>query len=541
MTIRQLLFQKGNIVRKLDNRIPHHDMYYSMIAEQFPIYQPQDNEYQGLNSLYLKQGYVTQPIKELYIEPLMEFFSPALATPFEQEDFQPNYYSPRHSNRTMEWLNSQLTFFKPPIKGPGPAALLALLTEMSPLIEQSIGHAFEIVNVRAWVTHVNADQFGPNEWHVDGVSHFIRKVMIYPRPLGANTGTFEIIDPNGERILLESPVPLAVLADVGDLRHRGIPPNSADPLLGGRPAIEVTLIPSETTRLNVNFHGHNAHVPKVSMHQWGQLFEASTSKNKGPNIIQPTERFINIGGGLNFSHEGWINFDVASPNYLHRIDFDANTYFPYPTGGAKIVYSSHCFEHLDDSTVIQLFQEAKRILSGNGHLVIKLPDFDALLAAWKQRDSTGILEPTQWNLRRIFTTWEQSGISTEIEACTAVIFCGFWNSAYGNPFLGSNVPRSGAYHGPPRISSEKLAEILDSTSSPKLISSILKSEIVRQEIDYTFNHQNAWSRNEFIELAHALGFEIVALDRAVRENFSDIPTIEEMNSMSAYYQFKKSA
>lgn len=99
--------------------------------------------------------------------------------------------------------------------------------------------------------------------------------------------------------------------------------------------------------------------------------------------------------------------------------------------------------------------------------------------------------------------------------------------------MGSNVQRDGAYHGPPRVSSQKLAEILDSTSSPKLISSILKSEIVRQEIDYTFNHQNAWSRNEFIELAHALGFEIVALDSVARENFCDIPTIEEMKSMSA--------
>jgi hypothetical protein len=120
-----------------------------------------------------------------------------------------------------------------------------------------------------------------------------------------------------------------------------------------------------------------------------------------------------------------------------------------------------------------------------------------------------------------------------------MIFSGFWNSAYGNPFLRTGVCQEGAYHGPPRLSSQRLSEILDSGTSPHFIASILKSEIVRHETDFTFNHQNAWSRAEFVALASLCGFELVAINEDVGKNFKSIPTFDEMGSMSAYYHFRK--
>jgi len=526
-------------VRSLHNRLAKFDMCYFLIAEKYPIKSSIENQEHDEFNRYSVKGYRTHPIQEHLIEPLMEYFDPSLVTPFEQDDYQPNYYSPTHSQITIARINDGQTYFTNPKAGRGTRALLALLTEMTPLIEQCIGHAFEVVNVRAWVTHVHAEPFGPNGWHVDGISHFVRKVMVYPRPLGPKTGSFEIRTADGEKVLMDSAVPLAVLADVGDLQHRGIPPNTTDPQLGGRPAIEVTLIPAPITRLNVDFHGHNAHVPEVGTHQFRQLLE----RNNGRPITlinqSPLEKKINIGGGLSFAHEGWINFDAASPNYKHRLNFNADTKLPYPSGQANLVYSSHCLEHLDDPTVIQMLSEAQRILSDCGDLVIKLPDFDAVLADWRRRDSTGILAPAQWGVIRLFKLWQQHGVSTGIEAWTAMIFSGFWNSAYGNPFLGTGVCQEGAYHGPPRLSSQRLSEILDSELSPHLISSILKSQIVRHETDFTFNHQNAWSRAEFIALARCVGFELVATDGEVGKNFQSIPTLDEMGSMSAYYHFRK--
>jgi len=121
-----------------------------------------------------------------------------------------------------------------------------------------------------------------------------------------------------------------------------------------------------------------------------------------------------------------------------------------------------------------------------------------------------------------------------------MILCGFWNSEYGDEFIGSNRMQSAAaYHGPPRIDAKRLQTILGASPSPHFVASLLKAEVLRSEPAPKFNHQNAWSYAEFISLAAAHGLGHVPCDDVCAE-FADIPTIEDMKNISQYYVFKKS-
>jgi hypothetical protein len=515
--------------------------YYALLAKTYPVAASDAGGDESLHQTYSRNGHLGYRVSETIAADLLGFFARELACEFRQDDYQPDYYSPAHAADTTVRLNRNNQYYAPPPKGPAASALMALLTEMRPVVEEAIGHPFQVVNVRAWTTPPHSEAFGPSGWHTDGASHFVRKIMIYPRPLNPDNGSLELEGHDGERLLLNSPFPLAVLADVGDLKHRGVPPQVSDPELGGRPAIEVTLVPAAATRLDLTFHGHNAHVPVADLERWRQMLRNQTraiTRPSAPDEACPHQ--VNIGGGMGFSYPDWVNFDAASPNYSHRLRFDPQTRLPYPDGHATLVYSSHCLEHLDDPTVVQLLSEAVRIVAENGDVVIKLPDFDAVLDHWSRRDGSGILEPGQWGLPGLFNIWNANPCGTGLEACTAMIFCGFWNSAYGDEFSGGVVRLEGAYHGPPRVSPQVLTQILDSSTSPHMIAALLKSQVIRSEPDYCFNHQNAWSRAEFVQMAKAAGLELVVSGAEVLTRFAGLPTLEDMAPISSYFHFKKS-
>lgn len=132
------------------------------------------------------------------------------------------------------------------------------------------------------------------------------------------------------------------------------------------------------------------------------------------------------------------------------------------------------------------------------------------------------------------------GVEPDIAACSAMVFCGFWNRAYGDVFSRNVVREAGGYHGPPRLPAETLAKILDNGTSPHFIAAMLRSEVQRREPDYVFNHQHARSREEFIDLAKTYGFTLVAADHSIASPFDHIPTITDMHSVSDHYHFNLS-
>ena len=225
---------------------------------------------------------------------------------------------------------------------------------------------------------------------------------------------------------------------------------------------------------------------------------------------------VNIGGGQ-FNHPGWINFDQRA-----GFRFDASTVFPVER--AEIVYSSHCLEHLDDETVDRVLSEARRL---GKRLVLKLPDFDQVLERWEIGDRKYF---DRWGLDDVTPTWRGT-VQDTINSRAAMIFCGWWNDAYGDEW-GTRTPNAkGAYHGPVVMPDSSYKVVL-SSGTPHSIAHSFVARAFESGARY-FNHRNAWSIAELVALLHQHRFAVESADKDVICALN-IPGIEDMRDISIY-------
>lgn len=493
-----------------------------------------------VKKLYEQNGFITLKLSKDVADSLRYFFNPEKKIEFSKDDCSQRYLTADLSEDTINKLNRNLEFFGPP-KNVELKGLLNILEKLTPYIESAIGSKFKVGNVRAWNTRSNEDEnHGPTNWHTDGVSEFLRKILIYPVPPNIENGSLEIIGKNGARAVLNSDMPMAVFADVGVLMHRGIPPKKKSV----RPLIEITITPSFYKSINLDFNGQNARIPLLTHRDFFEVesfFKRLQSRiySERENLIFDDKFKVNLGGGRYFDYPGWVNFDVASPSLRSRIEFNETTQLPYESNKATCVYSSHCFEHLPDAVVLQLLHETSRILNYDGVFIVKLPDFDRVLVESRSNYLGGILNPRLWGLESLFEMWKNNSLPVNSFTIASMILCGFWTPSYGEEFFDSIIKSHiDAFHGPARISQDKLKMILSSSTSAHFVSSMLRSEIIRSEYMPIFNHQNAWSFSEFVSLASVCGLEYIGCNSPCND-FKDIPTISEMCEISKYYVFKK--
>lgn len=250
---------------------------------------------------------------------------------------------------------------------------------------------------------------------------------------------------------------------------------------------------------------------------------------------------LNIGGGPKFKADGWINLDAVGADCF---DFSPECSLPVPDNTLDLVYSSHTLEHLDDATVARLLQESHRALKAGvsaiemigsrpGYLLIKIPDFDLILAKYRA-DDFGYFH--RWpNIRTMTETCGNRGVAVTIASIAAQCFCGFWNAAFGHMFAGYDLKRPGAYYGPPIMSDQHMRAVL-TVDSPHTIAAVLRHHVIDNETDYTFNHQNAWSRAEFKALLEENGFRLIDQEDAIIiDAFQRVPGIAAQQDISAYY------
>lgn len=406
-------------------------------------------------SAFLDRGFCEIPLPADVATALGGFFDPALAIPFREADYRPDYHATPMSRRTLRWLNTQGRFYAPP--DPDTTAPLArFLAQQAAAIEAQLAHPWHVSNVRAFTLRPGGDAAGAT-WHFDGFSRYQRKLMLYLDSPNQKNGSIEFVTRDGAIRKLESDGPVALLFDAAILCHRGSPPTS-----GERPAIEVTVLPAERTDPALLFAGQNARTPihcnaaieqQLAAERWRPELDKSRRKKKGvlrslakraaalrkgiakrirgerrnrplPDLRNLAWR-LNIGGGRKFNHRGWINLEgVPNPNNPFPFALGPDSVFPVASCTIGLVYSSHCLEHLDDDTVAQALREARRVVAENGRLVIKLPDFDAVLAAWKARDRAMFFE-RKWGFGEIVHTWTTRGIEDDLDARAAYAFCGF--------------------------------------------------------------------------------------------------------------------
>ena len=120
---------------------------------------------------------------------------------------------------------------------------------------------------------------------------------------------------------------------------------------------------------------------KQDLRLYHELYRKNTLDNK---------RFYNIGAGK-FFHPYWTNIDKYSDWYTdNRIDIEYDLFSHKPLGvgssTARLIYSSHTFEHLDNQSVQYVLSECYRILANNGGLRVTVPDIDLHYSAYKRGD-----------------------------------------------------------------------------------------------------------------------------------------------------------
>ena len=245
---------------------------------------------------------------------------------------------------------------------------------------------------------------------------------------------------------------------------------------------------------------------------------------------------LNIGSGIR-NWTNWLCYDELDATGVTKVKFNENTQFPIKDNKISLFYSSHFFEHVFDSVVRRILSETKRTATQDALFVLKIPDFSWFLEQYKFSIEESMKDK---GVEQVVWSWNSMGIKDTFENRLAMMFCGYWNKDYGDHFSGYvNYKSKTAFHGPPKILSSDLKEILN-LNSPHEIARKLVNHALKDSNLKAFNHRNAWSEKEITKLFSEFGFKLIDNStQSVCDKFIEtIPDIESMRDWSAYYLFE---
>lgn len=228
--------------------------------------------------------------------------------------------------------------------------------------------------------------------------------------------------------------------------------------------------------------------------------------------------------------------EISDLNIVYT-KFSEYTKLNFQSDSQLIVYSSHFFEHVDVLTTNNLLVEIKRVLKPDGFLVIKIPNYDAVLESYFNGNYELI---PKFSFGGLPEGWHKHGVDNNIENKLSMIFAGYFTRNYGDYFLdrGENDQTNG-YHGPAKIQKKALMQILES-KNPALISENLVSIIQEDASFYRFNHQQAWSNYQFEKYVTGFGFKLLELSPRIESYMlKNIRDFKSMSDISSYFIFQK--
>lgn len=200
----------------------------------------------------IKQGILPETEVRTFLKALKK----AAQTTFDPTNFTAGYQSNSAASSYQEGLNQNYSYLL--LGSEQQNCLRPLLSALRKPIMACMGSAWRVVNIRSWLTRIDAEKMGGNAWHSDGFPKSALKIMIYLAGASQEKGTTEIELKNGSKIFIEGPSGCWILFKNSELSHRGVSPK-----IGERTVVEVTIAPSLKNNQQPFFAGLNAQYPKI--------------------------------------------------------------------------------------------------------------------------------------------------------------------------------------------------------------------------------------------------------------------------------------
>lgn len=586
----------NDFIKKLSDKI--WNGYYETCKD---VYDKKNNDN---HRCYINKGYMFAEVSNNDVEGLLSIFNDNNEILFKGNCYKENYFFSDLCDNTINMLNKDQVYFNvdnETIRRVSNFFNKSIYNQIS----DALGCYWKIVNIRVFRVRKSGElKNGPNSYHTDGFTNAIKKILIYVTPPNVYDGTTQLKPRNtSELVTITSNNPSYLLFDAGTIVHRAyLEKNSeknSDETKYTRKVIEITIAPTHEKIDNTNFAnlnafgGINATYPyfplindtdnfirsqvstqtikttKISAIIIKIRYLLSRLKSKmryiltrmkfilsqiiintklysKPFFIQcintfTKKKYLNIGGGPRYAQKGVISLDGAYNRILNKNPFQLhkNMSFPVDSNKLEIVYSSHVFEHLDEQTVSRALEESHRVLLDNGDLIIKIPDYDKILKCWRENDSSFFTDD-KWGFSGVSQTWANKGVLDNLDNRASMIFCGFWNQEYGDHFSKQITVSNSAYHGPAIVEHEFLSD-LKKLNSPNKIADLLREKVIKNNTTPTFNHQQAWSQDEFIKLLEKYNFKILSINKHdIVEKFKGkINDLSNMYDISNYFYAKK--
>jgi SAM-dependent methyltransferase len=427
-------------------------------------------------------------------------------------------------------------------------AFQRIMEEVYPRIVHETGCNWRVVGTVTMAATPTAEiaQFA---WHTDGFPNAFRKIIFYLGAPSEKNGTTELRLPSGDH-KVEGPAGTWIFLDVNEVPHRGIAPTTDT-----RPTLTVTLacdlepgLDFINSGMNSNFpvmpqsasltrylEWHDQHVAKA-LH-WYRRTQAVQRSNK-----DGTASNLNIGGGPDFLHTGWVNLEAAFTG-RNPVPFHLSPTRPFPLENDSIdrAYWSHNIEHLWPDTIANVLHELRRSMRPGGKLVLKLPDYDRVLAHWSRNDPSMMYDPRSWAFEGINWTWPTYGIEDNLTYRSATVFIQWNNPIYGTSvehYTGAIKRDPRAYHGPARLPLTEI-ETMFRSLPPSRIASEMREYVLATEKDPIFQHVSAWGRDEIVAQLAEYGFDDFEFDaEKISAEEADIPGVTGNYHISLFVRAK---
>ena len=266
-------------------------------------------------------------------------------------------------------------------------------------------------------------------------------------------------------------------------------------------------------------------------------------------------KYLNIGGGPVFSHIHWKNLDAAK-SFLntHSSIFHNKYKIPLSDNSIDLVYSSHCFEHLEEDVVETLINESHRVLKKNGKMIIKIPDYDSILINYRNKNFTYFENLEDFGtLQEDISAWKDHGINPNLENFISFLFFSYYSKEVTSIFENdgrddifyeyrkNRLNKNISFFGPVKIDDKELDYLLNNLSPLYLTRKIKEIAFLNTNKDkIVLNHQSAWGKEEFSKIINKQKFEILNSEKNnIIYKYRYIPKINEMTSSSLYLELNK--